>query len=207
LEHLAHFFLSIVDRAGYPGLFAVMVIGNLGLPVGTEFVVPAAGALSATGHLPSVWLTGVVATFGEIVGGGLLYAIGYVGGRPFVVRYGRFIKVDEKKLDEFGAFYERYGNVVVLICRFLPFVRGFSALPAGVSRMPKRYFFAYTAVGSAVFCFGLVYLGSTFGQHFNEIAPQIHKVTTAFIVALLLAVALFVAARIVWARRKASQAP
>jgi len=68
-----------------------MVLGNIGLPVGTEIVVPAAGALAATGHLSSWWLAGLVATAGEIVGGTLLYAVGFVGGRPFVQRWGKYI--------------------------------------------------------------------------------------------------------------------
>jgi membrane protein DedA with SNARE-associated domain len=205
LQQISHFFLSIVDHAGYPGLFVVMVLGNMGIPVGAELVVPAAGALAATGHLSSAWLAGLVATLGEVVGGTLLYAIGYAGGRPFVTRYGKYIKVDEKRLDMFDEFYGRHGNVVVFVCRFLPLVRGFSALPAGVSRMPKLAFVAYTAAGSAVFCFGLVWLGNVFGHHFAEIAPLIHRTSTGFIVALLFVVVVAVAVGVVRSRRKANQ--
>jgi membrane protein DedA with SNARE-associated domain len=207
MEHVSHFFLSIIDRAGYPGLFIVMVLGNMGVPVGAEFVVAAAGALVATGHLSSLLITGTVATVGEIVGGGLLYAIGYFGGRPFVVKYGKFIKLDEKKLDAFTEFYDRHGNVVVFVCRFLPLVRGVAALPAGVSRMPKRVFFAYTAAGSAVFCFGLVWLGDMFGEHFGEIAPIIHKASTGFIVAILIVAVIFVVYAVARSRQKANQTP
>lgn len=205
MEHVTHFFLSLVDHAGYPGLFLVMAIGNMGIPVGTEFVVPAAGALSATGHLSSVWITGAVATLGEVVGGMVLYYVGFIGGRPFVAKYGKFLKVDEKKLDSFHGFYERHGNIVVFVCRLLPVVRGISALPAGVSRMPKRYFITYTAAGSAVFCFGLAYLGSMFGRHFDEIAPIIHKASTALIAIVLVAIAAFVAMQILRSRRKAQE--
>ena len=98
------------------------------------------------------------------------------------------MKLDEKKLDAFHTFYERHGNGVVFVCRFLPFVRGVAALPAGVSRMQKRYFLAYTAAGSAVFCFGLAWLGSLFGHHINEITPQIHKLS--FLVIGVVAVAI-----------------
>jgi membrane protein DedA with SNARE-associated domain len=205
MEHITHFFLSLVDHAGYPGLFLVMMIGNMGIPVGTELVVPAAGALAAVGHLSSVWLVGAVATVGEVAGGTILYYVGFVGGRPFVAKYGRFIKVDEKKLDGFHSFYERHGNIVVFVCRFLPVVRGVSALPAGVSRMPKRYFITYTAAGSACFCFGLAYLGSMFGRHFNEIAPIIHKASSVLVALVLVAIVAFIALRVVRARRKAAQ--
>jgi len=176
-------------------LFIVMVMGNIGLPVGTEVVVPAAGALAAQGHLSSWWLAGLVATAGEIVGGSLLYAVGYYGGRPFFQRWGKYIKLSEKKLDQFHEFYERYGNGVVFVCRFLPVVRGVSALPAGVSRMQKRYFLIYTLLGSALFCFGLSWLGSTFAHHIDQITPLIHGSTKIAIVVIALAVVGFVAFR------------
>jgi membrane protein DedA with SNARE-associated domain len=204
LEQFTHFFLHIVDKLGYPGLFLVMVLGNLGVPVGTELVVPAAGALAATGHLSSVWLAALVATLGEVVGGTILYTIGYAGGEPFVARFGRYIKVDEKKLAIFHGFYERHGNATVFVCRFLPFVRGIAALPAGVSRMPKRFFLAYTAAGSAVFCFGLAYIGSLFGRHFDEISPTIHRFSTLVIGLAAAAILAFVVFGIVRARRAAS---
>jgi membrane protein DedA with SNARE-associated domain len=202
LEHVTHFFLGIVDKLGYAGLFIVMVLGNMGVPIGAELVVAAAGALAATGHLSSVWLTGLVATLGEVVGGSILYAIGYAGGEPFVARFGRYIKVDGKKLAAFDRFYERHGPVIV----FVPLVRGIAALPAGVSRMSKRYFLAYTAAGSAVFCFGLAYLGSQFGRHFDAIAPIIHHFSTAFIVLVVLAIVGFVLWQVLRARRSTSGA-
>jgi membrane protein DedA with SNARE-associated domain len=176
------------------------VLGNMGIPVGTEIVVPVAGALAATGHLSSWQLAAAVATCGEVVGGFLLYAVGYYGGRPFVMRWGKYLKLSEAKLDAFHRFYDRYGNVVVFVCRFLPFVRGVSALPAGVSRMQKRYFLLYTLLGSAIFCFALAWLGSTFGHHIGEITPLIHRFSTVFIVLVVLAVAVLVGLRIVKAR-------
>jgi membrane protein DedA with SNARE-associated domain len=203
VEHVTHFFLGIIDKLGYAGLFVVMVLGNMGVPIGAELVVATAGALAATGHLSSVWLTGLVATLGEIVGGSILYAIGYVGGEPFVARFGRYVKVDAEKLAAFDRFYERHGPVIVFVCRFVPLVRGIAALPAGVSRMSKRYFLAYTAAGSAVFCFGLAYLGSVFGHHLDAISPIIHHFSTAFIVLVVLAIAGLVVWQVLRARRAA----
>lgn len=196
MEHIAHFFISIVEKAGYPGLFSVMMLGNLGVPVATEFVMLSAGALAATGHFSSVWAVGLIATLGELVGNSILYAVGYAGGRPFVVRFGRYVKLDIKKLDAFHRYYDRYGNITVFVCRLLPFVRGLSALPAGVSRMQKRYFFTYTLAGSGLFCFGLAYLGDVFGHHLDEIAPHVHQISLALIVLMVVAVIGFVVFRV-----------
>lgn len=196
MEQISHFFLDLIGRLGYTGVFVVMTLGNMGLPVGTEIVMPAAGALSATKGNMTWFGAGLAGTLGEIVGGSILYAIGYAGGRPFVMRYGKYVKLSEQKLDQFHGFYTRNGNIVVFICRFLPFVRGVSALPAGVSKMQKRYFVTYTALGSAIFCFGLAYLGSIVGRHFNELTPQIHKFSIAIVVGLVVAVAAFVVFRL-----------
>jgi membrane protein DedA with SNARE-associated domain len=178
-----------------------MLLGNVGMPVGTEIVVPAAGALAATGHLSSWWLAALVATAGELVGGMLLYTVGYYGGRPFVQRWGKYFKLSEKKLDQFHEFYERYGTGVVFVCRFLPIIRGVSALPAGVSRMQKRFFLIYTLLGSAIFCFGLAWLGSTFAHHIDSITPFIHRSTMIAAGVIVLAVAAYVGFRISRSRR------
>jgi membrane protein DedA with SNARE-associated domain len=187
--------LDIVHRTGYVGLFFVMLAGNCGIPVGTEFVVPAAGALVATGHLSSYWITSIVATLGEVVGGLICYTIGYYGGRPFVERWGKYVKLDLKKLDKFHEFSERYGTKVIFISRFLPVIRGVIGLPAGVSRMHKSWFVLYTAAGSAIFCFGLTWVGMQFGNHIDALAPLVHRFS--LYVGLALA-----AIAIVWVTRK-----
>ena len=173
MEHVTQFFLNLVDSFGYPGLFVVMVFGNCGMPVGTELILPAAGALAATGHLSSWWLAAAVATVAELVGGSILYAIGYYGG-----------------------FYERHGSVVVFVCRFIPFVRGVSGLPAGVSRMQKHQFLLYTALGSAIFCFGLAWLGYVFGRHIDDIMPQLHRYSLGLLAAVVVGAGVWIALRL-----------
>jgi membrane protein DedA with SNARE-associated domain len=188
MEHLTAVFTHLVERAGYLGLFFVMMLGNIGVPVGTELIVPTAGALAAKGLL-NVWVAAGVATLGEIAGAGVLYAIGFFGGRPFVARWGKYVGVSMHKLDTAHAFYERHGRKTVFISRFIPVIRGIASLPAGISRMQKRYFFPYTTAGSLIFCFALAQLGSSLGKHFDEIAPYLHKATIAVLILLALAVA------------------
>lgn len=173
-----------------------MMAGNIGIPVGTEFVVPAAGALVATGHLSSYWIASIVATLGEVVGGLICYTIGYYGGRPFVERWGKYVKLDLKKLDKFHEFSERYGTKVIFISRFLPVVRGVIGLPAGVSRMRKRWFVTYTAAGSAIFCFGLTWLGMQFGNHLEELVPLMHRFSLVLGLVMVAALAFFLGRKV-----------
>jgi membrane protein DedA with SNARE-associated domain len=179
----------------------VVVLGNLGMPAALEIVLPTAGGLAAQGHLAAVgsvpgWVVAaVVATFAEFVGTSILYTIGYYGGVPFVRRYGRYIRVTEHEVDRVHAFFARYGRSTVFWCRFVPFVRGLSSLPAGISRMQKRYFLTYTLLGSAIFCFSLAYLGNVAGQNLDSILGVLHKASLLIVVIFLVVV---VGAIIAW---------
>jgi len=179
----------------------VVVLGNLGMPAALEIVLPTAGGLAAQGHLAAVgsvpgWgVAAVVATFAEFVGTSILYTIGYYGGVPFVRRYGRYIRVTEHEVDRVHAFFARYGRSTVFWCRFVPFVRGLSSLPAGISRMQKRYFLTYTLLGSAIFCFSLAYLGNVAGQNLDSILGVLHKASLLIVVIFLVVV---VGAIIAW---------
>jgi membrane protein DedA with SNARE-associated domain len=208
MGQLSSFFHELVVHFGYAGLFVVMFLGNIGMPTGTEIVMPSAGALAATGHLPNIgpvpgWIVvGAVGTLGELCGGLVLYYIGWYGGLPFVQRYGKYIHFREHHLERVHAFYEKHGRQMVFWCRFIPFVRGVAALPPGLSRMPKRYFLTYTALGSAIFCFGLAGLGEEAGHNVDAITAYVHDFALAIIAGVVVVIA---AAFVVWRVRRANQ--
>jgi membrane protein DedA with SNARE-associated domain len=191
---LTAFLHELIVHFGYPGLFVVMALGNMGMPAGTEVLVPTAGALAEQGHFGSTgWIpawvfVAITATLGEIVGGSILYAVGYYGGLPFVRRYGKYVWFREHELDRVHVFYERHGKLTVFWCRFIPFVRGVAAFPAGLSRMQKRFFITYTAIGSTIFCFGLAYLGDVAGKNIDGILAYVHD-SALIIVAVLVVLA------------------
>ncbi len=130
----------------------------------------------------------IVATAGELIGTSILYAIGFFGGLPFVHRYGKYIRFRQHEYDRVHAFFERYGKATVFWCRFVPFVRGVSSLPAGISRMEAHYFFPFTLLGSAIFCFGLAYVGEVAGQNLDGIVATLHKAGVAIVALVVLVV-------------------
>jgi membrane protein DedA with SNARE-associated domain len=206
MEHIGGFFHALVVHFGYAGLFVVMALGNIGIPAGTEIVMPTAGALAGSGHLPTVgdipaWMfVGAVGTAGEVCGGLVLYTIGWYGGLAFVHRYGKYVRFREHELDRVHAFYEKYGRATVFWCRFVPFVRGIAALPPGISRMQKRYFLTYTALGSGIFCFGLAYLGDAAGHNVDAIVAYVHAFARVIVVGFVVVVGIAIA---VWRSRRA----
>jgi membrane protein DedA with SNARE-associated domain len=175
VQHFEQAVIGLIDHYGYAGLFVALLLGNFGVPIGSEIVLPVAGALTATGHLSHLWLTVSIALAGELAGGTVGYAIGRYGGVPIIERYGKYIHFTHERLMRVHGFFERWGTFAIFVCRFLPFIRGVSAIPAGIAEMNLGLFYLWTFLGSLIFCTFLIMLGNTFGTHLDAVIPLLRK--------------------------------
>ena len=175
MGHLQSTIIGLVDHFGYAGLFIGMALGNIGAPIGSEIVLPVAGGLVATGHLSSLWLTILTAVAGELAGGTVGYIVGRFGGRPLVDNYGKYVHLTHENLNRVHAFFEKYGNFAIFICRFVPVIRGIVSIPAGLAEMDLAPFYFWYFLGSLGFCGGLILAGQAFGGHMDDILPLLHK--------------------------------
>jgi len=196
--------VGFVDHYGYAGLFVALLLGNIGAPVGSELVLPAAGGLTATGHLSSLWLTVLVAVAGELAGGSLGYAIGRFGGVPLFEKYGKYVHVTHERLAVVHRFFERWGTFAIFVCRFLPVIRGIVAFPAGIAEMNLAMFYAWTFAGSTIFCTVMIVIGYQAGGHLDVVVPLIRK---AGLIVLAAAIVIVAAIVLVMRRRRAAAAP
>ena len=175
MHALTAFLLNLIDHAGYGGLFAAMMLANIGAPVGSEIILPAAGALAATGHLSNVWIAIAVAVAAELFGQSIAYAVGRFGGRPFIDRYGKYVRFHHAEMARVEAFFAKYGKFAIFICRFVPVIRGIVGIPAGIAEMPLGPFYFWTFCGSLVFCGGLILAGNALGVHSHEVIDAARK--------------------------------
>jgi membrane protein DedA with SNARE-associated domain len=199
---LTAYFLHLIDHFGYAGLFIAMTLANIGAPVGSEIVLPAAGALVATGHLANLWIAIAIAVAAELFGQSIAYAVGRFGGRPFVDRFGKYVRFHHTQLERVDAFFVRYGKFAIFICRFIPVVRGVVGIPAGIGEMPLSAFYIWTFLGSLIFCGGLVLLGNALGSHAHEVVDTIRKYA---LLILGMAVVALIAFLLVQSRRTKSE--
>jgi membrane protein DedA with SNARE-associated domain len=190
LHAISGYFLHLIDHFGYIGLFVAMTLGNIGAPIGSEVLLPAAGALTATHHLSNLALTVAVAVVAELCGQSIAYAIGRFGGRPFLDRYGKFVRFHHAEMAKVEAFFERYGSFAIFICRFVPVIRGVVGIPAGISEMPLAPFYLWTFLGSLAFCGALILLGNSLGTHLGEVTAALHKSSLVIAVAVIVAIIL-----------------
>jgi membrane protein DedA with SNARE-associated domain len=197
------FFLNLVHHAGYGGLFVAMTLANIGAPVGSEVILPAAGIAAQQGALSSVWLAIAVAIAAELFGQSIAYAVGRFGGRPFVDRYGKYVRFHHAQLEQVEGFFARYGRFAIFICRFIPVIRGIVGIPAGIARMPLGAFYFWTFCGSLIFCGGLVLAGNALGAHAHAVIATVQKYALLIVVLAVVAAAIVVFVR---TRRSQSQA-
>ena len=192
MGHLEQAVVGLVDHYGYFGLFVALMLGNIGAPIGSEIVLPAAGGLTATGHLPNLWLTILVAVAGELAGGTIGYAVGLYGGVPVILKFGKYFHLGQKQLDTIHAFFERWGTFAIFICRFLPVIRGIVGFPAGIAKMNLAHFYLWTLLGSTAFCGGMIWLGYALGDHLDTIMPLVKKGGYGLAAVVVVAVALII---------------
>ena len=168
------FIQSIVAATGYAGITILMAIESACIPLPSELIMPFAGYLVFQGTMKLVW----VATAGAIgcnLGSLVAYEIGYYGGRPLVERYGRWILMGRRELDWADRFFQRWGQAAVFIARLLPVIRTFIAMPAGIARMPRGKFHAYTFLGSWPWCLVLAWLGMKLGENWRSLGKYFHQ--------------------------------
>jgi membrane protein DedA with SNARE-associated domain len=141
-------------------------------------------------------------TIGYTIGSLAGWWIGARGGRPFLEHHGRWLHLNEAKLDRAERWFERWEDWAVFLGRVTPVVRSFVSIPAGVFRAPLGRYTVLTLIGSAIWCFALAGAGWALGSQWEDFHKGFRFLDYA-IVAALVAGAAFLAWRIV--RRRASR--
>ena len=173
IDLLVQLVTSTVSAIGYFGVFGLMTLESACIPIPSEVIMPFSGFLVASGKLNIFWVT-FFGALGNLLGAVITYAVGYFGGRPFILKYGKFIFVKEKEVHHAEKFFERWGDFAVFIARNLPVIRTFISVPAGVAEMNFPKFALYSFIGSIPWCFGLTYLGYMLGSNWLVIRQYGH---------------------------------
>lgn len=186
--------LDVIAALGYLGLALLLVAENLFPPIPSEVVLPLAGFLVGRGDL-GFWQALLASTSGSVAGALILYALGRYGGRRLVLRYGRFLRVDEDSLDRADGWFRRYGDWVVLFARVVPFARSVVSIPAGTMKMPAIRFTVMTALGSFAWNTLLIGAGVILGANWQQVEAWIGSYSNVVLVVTAVAIAILLVLR------------
>jgi len=183
LASLSSSFTSQVASHGAYAVFILMLIDAV-LPAASELVMLYAGAVAAgvfsSAHHVSLFgakigfgagafvVMAFAGTLGYLAGSIVGWWIGLRGGRPLLERHGRWLHLGPERLDRAERWFDRWGNVGVLVGRLTPLVRSFVSIPAGVFRMALAPYCLLTLVGSAIWAFAIAGAGYGLGSSYER---------------------------------------
>jgi membrane protein DedA with SNARE-associated domain len=201
LSEITDLLTSLIGDHGLYAVFGLMLLDAV-FPAASEPVMVYSGAVAAGAFAgqetvlfgyefadgaPAYVAMASAGTIGYTVGSMLGWWIGARGGRPFLAHHGRWLHLNEAKLDRAERWFERWEDWAVFLGRVTPVVRSFVSIPAGVFRAPFGRYTILTLLGSAIWCFGLAAVGWWFGSRWEEFHKAFHYVDYAIIAALVAA--------------------
>lgn len=198
-DTITTFITNLYIAGGLAGIVLAMAIESCCIPLPSEIVMPLAGVMVASGKLLagvnpwlSLVLVALAGSVGCLIGSIAAYGIGYAGGRPLLLKYGRYVLISQHDADRADYFFQKYGSATVFFSRLLPVVRTYISLPAGIAEMPFAKFCVYTFLGSFPWCLVLAYIGTVIGNNLTTLSPIFHDLDVVIIVAVVALVALYI---------------
>jgi membrane protein DedA with SNARE-associated domain len=210
---LGAFCVYVMASLSYGGIAVLMGIESACIPLPSELIMPYAGALTDPSvaaalstqygvELPvfSLVVAAIAGALGCNLGSEVAYWVGAKGGRPAIEKYGRYLLISKKEIELADRWFERGGQWIVFFARLLPVIRTFIAFPAGVARMNRTTFHAFTFLGSLPWCLALAYVGRQLGigllDEHSPLKHFMHRFDAFIGAGILLAAGYFVYTRI-----------
>ncbi|HEY4521614.1 MAG TPA: VTT domain-containing protein [Candidatus Paceibacterota bacterium] len=175
--------VALIKTAGYLGLFGI-VFAESGLLIG--FFLPGdsllftAGFLASQGYL-NIWILAVLTFLGAILGDNFGYMMGKKFG-PRVFRKEDSFLFNRDHMERARIFYEKYGGKTIVLARFLPVIRTFVPILAGVGNMKYKNFVFFNILGGFLWAVGMTWLGYFLGNTIPNVDQYIVPIVIAIII-------------------------
>lgn len=179
---------------GYWAVLVFVAIESTGIPFPGETMLLVAAIYAGTSHHLSIALVIAAAASGAILGDNLGFWVGREGGYRLLRRYGRYIRLDERKLKLGQYLFQKHGGKVVFFGRFIAILRAWAAFLAGTNSMKWPRFLLYNSLGGIVWA-TLYGIGGYFlGNNVKRISGPV-GIVAVVLAAIILLVLFFVIRR------------
>ncbi len=177
-----------ITQYGYIGIFSLLVLGIVGLPVPDETLLTFAGYLVSQGRLQIVPTVGS-ACAGSICGITLSYIVGRATGYFVIERYGPKLHIRMEHVHRVHHWFRRIGGFTLTFGYFIPGVRHLTAYVAGASELEAPRFAAFAYPGALLWSTSFIVLGYFLGEKWEEASGHVHKLVFLAVGTVLLAAA------------------
>ena len=191
LHELIDWIVKTVGDLGYAGIFFMMFLESSFFPFPSEVVMIPAGYLAFKGEM-NLALAILMGILGSLTGALFNYWLALKLGRPFILRYGKYVLFKESSLQRMEDFFSRHGHISTFTGRLIPAVRQYISLPAGLARMNLAVFSFYTSLGAGIWVTILAVLGYTLGHNEAAIRDNLKLITLITLGSVAVIVLLYV---------------
>lgn len=173
-------------------LFVLLALGIIALPVPEETLLTITGILLYKGLL-SIPITILAALAGSICGITVSYVIGKKVGSRLLHKYGKRFGITEKRLEKAHQWFEKFGKWSLFIGYFIPGVRHFTGISAGITELEYRHFALFAYTGALFWVTTFLSIGYFFGNYWMSVLALLEESLWYIVIAVTLAVTLFFA--------------
>ena len=174
---MGDFVLNLINQYGYFGMFLGMVLEAVIIIIPSEAIL-ATGGILASKKIFSFQMAFFIGLLGSVFCAIVIYFMGYIGGKPFIKKYGKYFFMKEEDIEKSDSWFNKYGLYAALIGRNFPIVRTLISLPIGIMRLSFTKFLLYTTIGSIPWTFVFVYVGYALGSNWVIIDKYVSRLKT-----------------------------
>jgi membrane protein DedA with SNARE-associated domain len=188
--------VRILETTAYAGAFILMALESMIAPVPSEAVMPFVGFLVTDGKW-NLWLALLATSLGSLAGSLISYWMGYYGGKPLVLKVGKYLLLNRHDLELTERYFNRrQGLYTVFAARFIPVIRHFISIPAGMGKMPLVPFMLVSVIGATMWNGFLLYLGMRLREHWTVVQKYSHQVDIVIVVLAVIGIGWFIRSRL-----------
>lgn len=185
---------NVIGATGYSGIALLTLLGNANIPIPSEAVLPFGGILAQKGQF-NFHAVAWVGTLGSMIGSVVSYGLGAFLGTDFLRKYGKYVLMRTDEIDVAERWFDKYGLQITLWGRFVPLVRSFVSLPAGMVRANFWIFLLYSFLGSLPWCYLWTWLGYKLGENWSSVERYTKIIDIVVILAIAALLGKFIISR------------
>jgi membrane protein DedA with SNARE-associated domain len=171
---------GFMNSMGYIAILFLMFLENVFPPIPSELIMPLAGFTANQGKLTLIGVI-IAGTIGSVLGTLPLYYVGHSIGeerlKKWADKHGKWLTVSASDIENASRWFQRHGNIAVLLGRLVPGVRSLIAVPAGIGKMNTGLFLIYSAIGSSMWTSMLAYAGYLLGENYDKVEKYVGPAT------------------------------
>ncbi|MDD3276529.1 MAG: DedA family protein [Kiritimatiellales bacterium] len=216
MEQIIDWIVGIVGQWGYAGIVIMMFLESSCFPFPSEVVMIPAGYLASSayvnsanyvpGHEMNLWIAIALGIVGSWLGALFNYYLALILGRPFLLKWGKYLLISEKNFEKGETFFRNHGEISTFTGRLIPVIRQYISLPAGLARMNLAHFLFWTGLGAGIWVTVLTAIGYVAGQNRELIEKYSREATVLTITGCVgIIIAYILIRRYLKARRSAAR--